>query len=146
MNVRPSPRAVIDTNVLLDFWVFADARAASLRTAVEGGGVSCLRSGPLVDELSDVLGRAVFGVSNDRRCTILRLWDRLAVPVDRVFPAPLACSDPHDQMFLDVAHSAQADWLVTKDKALLRLARRARKFGLWIFEPAAATAPALPRS
>jgi predicted nucleic acid-binding protein len=42
-----------------------------------------------------------------------------------------------------VAHSARADWLVTKDKALLRLARRARNFGLRIFEPAAAAAEAL---
>ena len=35
MNSRPPLRAVIDTNVLLDFWVFDDARAAPLRVAVE---------------------------------------------------------------------------------------------------------------
>jgi putative PIN family toxin of toxin-antitoxin system len=140
MNGRPPLRAVFDTNVLLDFWVFDDARAAALRTAVESCAVVSLRSGALVDELSDVLGRPVFGLSNERRCTILRLWDRLALPVERVFGAPLACTDPHDQKFLDVAHSARADWLVTKDRALLKLARRARSLGLQIIEPAAATA------
>ena len=31
------PRAVIDTNVLLDFWVFDDAAARPLRAAVESG-------------------------------------------------------------------------------------------------------------
>ena len=34
---------------------------------------------------------------------------------------------------------ARADWLVTKDKALLKLARRARTVGLQILEPAVAT-------
>ncbi|MGB3427088.1 MAG: PIN domain-containing protein, partial [Burkholderiaceae bacterium] len=55
-------------------------------------------------------------------------------------PAPIACTDPHDQKFLDLAYTARADWLVTKDKALLKLARRARRDGLLIFIPAAACA------
>jgi len=140
MNSRAPVRAVIDTNVLLDFWVFDDPRAAPLRVAVESGEVGALRCGPSVDELSDVLGRAVFGVSNERRCTILRHWDRIATPVERVHAAPFACSDPHDQKFLDLALTARADWLVTKDKALLKLARRARREGLQIVDPVGATA------
>jgi uncharacterized protein len=140
MNARAPVRAVIDTNVLLDFWVFDDACAAPLRAAVESGAIAALRSGPSVDEFSDVLGRPVFGISNERRCTILRHWDRLAAPVERVHVAPFACSDPHDQKFLDLALTAGADWLVTKDKALLRLARRARRDGLQIVDPAGALA------
>ena len=138
MNARAPVRAVIDTNVLLDFWVFEEPRAAPLRLAVESGQVGALRSGPSVDEFSDVLGRPVFGVSNERRCTILRHWDRLAVPIDRVHAAPFACSDPHDQKFLDLALTAGADWLISKDKALLKLARRARREGLQIVDPAGA--------
>ncbi len=135
----PSPvRAVIDTNVLLDFWVFEDARAAPLRAAVEACRIAALRDGPSVDEFGDVLGRPAFGISNERRCTILRLWDRLATPVDRVHVAPLQCTDVQDQKFLDLAHSAAANWLVTKDKALLRLARRAQAFNLQIVDPAQA--------
>lgn len=34
------------------------------------------------------------------------------------------CSDPHDQKFLELALAAKADFLVTKDQALLDLARR----------------------
>ena len=138
MNAPSPVRAVIDTNVLLDFWVFEDARAAPLRAAVESCRIAALRSGASVDEFSDVLGRPAFGVSDERRCTILRLWDRLATPVDRVHVAPLQCTDVHDQKFLDLAHSARANWLVTKDKALLRLARRARAFELQIVDPAQA--------
>jgi uncharacterized protein len=129
---------VIDTNVLLDFWVFDDPRARPLRAALETGRVHAWRSGPCVDELSDVLSRPRFALSNERRCTILRQWDRLARPCDSVGAAPLTCTDPADQKFLDLAHSTGAGWLVTKDRALLKLARRARAGGLQIVEPAAA--------
>ena len=51
--MRPQhPRAVIDTNVLLDFWVFDDAAARPLRAAVEDGQVNALRSGDSVDEFT----------------------------------------------------------------------------------------------
>ena len=134
------PRAVIDTNVLLDFWVFDDPAARSLRAALQDGRVNALRSGDSVDELTQVIMREKFDLATEARFGILREWDRLATPVERVFAAPLACSDPHDQKFLDLAYTARADWLVTKDKALLKLARRARRDGLLIVGPAAAGA------
>ncbi len=133
-----SPRAVIDTNVLLDFWVFDDAASRPLRAALESGRVGALRSGDTVDELTQVIMREKFDLATDARFAILRTWDRLAAPLDRVFPAPLACSDPHDQKFLDLAYTARAEWLVTKDKALLKLARRARRDGVLIVSPQAA--------
>lgn len=131
------PRVVLDTNVLLDFWVFDDPVARALRDAVEGGRVIALRSGDTVDELTQVVMRATFDLATEDRFGILRQWDRLATSVERIFPAPLACTDPHDQKFLDLAYTARADWLVTKDKALLKLARRARRDGLLIVAPAA---------
>ncbi len=129
---------VFDTNVLLDFWVFEDPRALPLRVALETGRLHAWRSGPCVDELSDVLSRPRFALSNERRCTILRQWDRLAQPCASVGAAPFTCTDPADQKFLDLAHTTQAGWLVTKDRALLKLARRARAGGLQIVEPVAA--------
>jgi len=134
------PRAVIDTNVLLDFWVFDDPAARPLRAAVEGGRVGALRSGDCIDELTSVLLRDRFPLATEARFALLRDWDRLATPVERVFPAPLACSDTADQKFLDLAYTARADWLVTKDKALLKLARRAGRHGLRVLTPAAACA------
>ena len=129
------PRAVIDTNVLLDFWVFDDPAVRPLRTALEAGRVTVLRSGDSVDEFTQVIMREKFDLATEARFGILRQWDRLATPVERIFGAPVACSDPHDQMFLDLAYSARADWLVTKDKALLKVARRARRDGLLIMAP-----------
>ena len=139
MSPPAPPRAVIDTNVLLDFWVFDEPSAAPLRKAVEAQRVHVLRSDACVDEFSDVLDRPALKVAAAERCEILRHWHALAAPVDRVFPAPFACTDPHDQKFLDLAHTARAHWLVTKDKALLRLARRARNAGLQIVPPTAVT-------
>lgn len=139
--MRPvHPRAVIDTNVLLDFWVFDDPASRPLRAAIEGGRVNALRSGDCIDELTTVLLREKFPLANEARFALLRDWDRLATPVDRIFPAPVACSDVDDQKFLDLAYTARADWLVTKDKALLKLARRARRDSLLILAPAAACA------
>ena len=139
--MRPlHPRAVIDTNVLLDFWVFDDPAARPLRAAVESGQVNALRSGDSVDELTQVIMREKFELATDARFGVLRDWDRLATPVERVFAAPFACSDRDDQKFLDLAYSARADWLVTRDKALLKLTRRARRDGLKILLPVAACA------
>jgi len=134
------PRAVIDTNVLLDFWVFDDAASRPLRSAVENGQVNALRSGDSVDEFTQVIMREKFELATEARFGILRDWDRLATPIERVFKAPFACSDRDDQKFLDLAYTARADWLVTRDKALLKLARRARRDGLKILTPVAAHA------
>ena len=134
------PRAVIDTNVLLDFWVFDDPVVRPLKAALESGRINALRSGDSVDELTQVILREKFNLAAEARFGALREWDRLATPVERIFAAPIACSDPHDQKFLDLAYTARADWLVTKDKALLKLARRARRDGLLIVAPASACA------
>jgi putative PIN family toxin of toxin-antitoxin system len=127
--------AVIDTNVLLDLWVFEDRDAAPLRAAIESGAIAPWRSVPVIAEFEDVLARPSFGLDPGRRDEILRLWHRLARPASDVKPAPWICSDRRDQMFLDLAYSVRADCLLTKDKALLQLARQARAAGLTIVEP-----------
>jgi predicted nucleic acid-binding protein len=38
------------------------------------------------------------------------------------------CRDPDDQKFLEAALAARADFLVTKDQALLELAQRVSQF------------------
>ena len=48
-------------------------------------------------------------------------------------PSPrLVCRDPDDQKFIDLALSTQARWLISRDKALLALAKRAKPRGLSI--------------
>lgn len=133
---------VIDTNVLLDFWVFDDPRAHPLRAAVETGQLHCVRSTETDAELADVLQRSAFAVRLSTRkiepAALLARWVGIARLVPRVFPAPWPCTDPMDQKFLDLASTARARMLVTKDKALLKAGRRARRQGLAIVPVAVA--------
>jgi predicted nucleic acid-binding protein len=45
------------------------------------------------------------------------------------------CRDPLDQKFLDLAVSVRAGWLITRDRDLLKLARKTRRQGLLIVTP-----------
>lgn len=135
---RSLPRVVFDTNVLLDFWVFDDPLARPLRAAFDAGRVVALRSADCDAELADVLARPCFALDADRRAGLLAGWRTRAMPVAHVFPAPFACSDPRDQKFVELAVCARADALVSKDRALLALRRRAARVGLKIVAPAAA--------
>lgn len=137
---RSPPRVVFDTNVLLDFWVFDDPLARPLRAAFDAGRVLALRSADCDAEFAEVLARACFALDADRRAGLLAAWCGKAIPIPHVGPAPFACSDPRDQKFVELAVCARADALVTKDRALLALRRRAARVGLKIVAPA--TAPA----
>lgn len=131
-----SLRAVFDTNVLLDFWVFDDAAARPLIARLECGAIEAVTSRACIDELADVLGRIELGVSAETRQSILARWFRIATPIEPTRMAELICKDPDDQKFLDLAQAADAAWLFTRDRALLELAPSARRFGLRIEQPA----------
>lgn len=139
-----APRAVLDTNVLLDLWVFDDPAVGLLRAALAAGDCVALRSPATERELADVLARPQFALSEARQRALLAQWRSQAQAIERVFPAPWQCHDPHDQPFLDLAFTARAQWLLTRDKALLRLAHKAKTVGLEIAAPPrfAASAPA----
>ncbi len=129
-------RAVLDTNVLLDLWLFDDARVRPLREAIETRGLQVVRSDACDAEFALVLAREQFGLDGPTREALLARFRRFGATVLPQVPAPLASADPDDQKFLDAAFAARADLLLTRDKALLRLARRAAALGLRIAEPA----------
>ena len=54
---QPAPLVVLDTNVVLDLWLFGDPRAAALRQALQAGRLAALVTAPLLAELADVLQR-----------------------------------------------------------------------------------------
>lgn len=51
------------------------------------------------------------------------------------------CADPDDQKFLRLAHASGARWLLSRDKAVLALARRAERAGLFRILPPSAWRP-----
>lgn len=129
--------AVLDTNVWLDWLVFDDAGLSALRAAHASGHLALVAAPDTRAELAHVLARPAFGL---QRCDVAAKMlehDRLVHLHEAPCPAcAWRCTDPDDQMFLDLAAAVRAALLVTKDRALLRLAPRARRdAGLRIVRP-----------
>ncbi|HPU52178.1 MAG TPA: PIN domain-containing protein [Burkholderiaceae bacterium] len=133
-----SGTAVIDTNVWLDWLVFDDPVVAVLRSAVADGAIELLATAWMRAELLSVLERPPILARRPDAPLQIEAFDR---HVRLCEPAPrglLVCTDPADQSFIDLAAHQRARWLLTKDRALLRLARGARaRHALWVLTPAA---------
>ena len=139
-------RVVLDTNVLVSLYVFADSRFAPLRKRIESGEWQALTNEACFNEFRRVLGYPLFGLSTESQLGALNAYQLDVARADDVAPGSASlprCSDRDDQKFLELARDSAADWLVTADKALLRLARRDRLRGLFrIMTPEMALAEA----
>lgn len=132
--VGTAARVVFDTNVLLSLWVFADSRFASFRQQVECGEWLALTDSDCLAEFRRVLSYPQFDLSPERQVAIHEAYAAIAQVCEEkpCFSQRLPrCSDRDDQKFLELARNAAADWLVTSDKALLKMARRDTLVGLF---------------
>ncbi|WP_199099014.1 PIN domain-containing protein [Dyella sp. ASV21] len=143
------PRLVLDTNVALDLFVFRDAGSDHVRAALESGQVQLVVDEVCRDEWLAVLEYPALRLAADVRATAMRDFDRcaqrvhaLAMPEGIRLPR---CADPDDQKFLELACAAGAQWLLSKDKAVLQLARRTAREGWFqILLPSAWRPPFTP--
>lgn len=131
---------MLDTNVVLDWLVFRDPSSHSLTAAIRDARVRWIATTAMRNELEHVLTLENILVWQPDRAGVLAEWDRWATPVEA--PAPtllrgLRCTDPDDQKFIDLALHAGASMLLSRDRAVLKLAVRARRCGLLIQSPAA---------
>ena len=118
---------VIDTNIVLDLFVFHDPACESLRQALESGGRRWIATGPMREELARVLAYpkivprlAFYQRSADE---VLAKFDRHVQLMPVAPRAPLRCTDADDQCFIDLAVQHQA-LLLSKDGAVLSMAKR----------------------
>ncbi|MGM9491972.1 PIN domain-containing protein [Ideonella sp. YS5] len=121
--------AVIDTQSLLDWKYFGNEICSGWPLPGEGSW-RWLATAAMRDELSHVLARGFGERWQTPARQVLDFFDRHATVVaDKALPAGLAralrCTDPDDQKFVDLAISARAQWLVSRDRAVLKLRRRA---------------------
>ena len=118
---------VLDTNILLDIFVFNDERAANLKQALLNGGISAVASQKTLLEFADVISRPLFKLDEATQSVILGQWQSTAQQYDdsNLTPAPWKCQDPDDQVFLDIAYQLRPTILISKDNALLCIASRA---------------------
>lgn len=137
---------MLDTNVVLDWLLFEDPSSAPLAAAILRRQVRWIATAAMRDELADVLRRGLAAKRNADPAAVLAGWDLqsevLAEPAPLARGLTLQCSDPDDQKFLDLARAANASWLLSRDRAVLRLARRAAAVGLSITIPERWPAPA----
>jgi len=136
---RLKPAIVIDTQVVMDWLVFRDARVQALAFAVTSGALRWLVAPAMRDEIRHVLGRGIAAAYAPDLAFIEEQFNTHALPVEAIATQPLAgrlvCRDPDDQKFIDLALSAGARWLISRDKAVLALAKRAKPRGLLILKP-----------
>lgn len=124
-------RVVIDTNVVLDLFVFEDPAVAPLRAALVDGRLDWIASEAMREELRRVLDYPHLArrLGDTGSVAVLADFDRHTRRVDPADKAPFTCRDPDDQRFIDlaVAHGAA---LLSKDAHVLALARRLLRIGV----------------
>ena len=118
---------VLDTNIVLDLFVFADEASQPVRSGLEDGGLRWLATHVMRDELERVLAYAqIVPKLAFYRLTavdVLATFDRHSERVDVAPRAPVTCKDPDDQKFIDLAVAHRAT-LLSKDRAVLALKKR----------------------
>ena len=121
------PALVLDTNILLDVWVFGDAVAAPLIAGLPQSQWRWLATAPMREELARVMAypQIVKSLTHHqiKPQTVLDLFDAHAEMTAVAPKASVTCKDPDDQKFIDLAVAHRA-LLLSKDHAVLSMAKR----------------------
>lgn len=130
--IPPIPLLVLDTNVVLDWVAFDDARVRPIAAAIERGALRTATSGACLAELRRALSYAQVKLDAAAQALAYEHYRAHAtlfeVPGAAADGLPL-CEDPDDQKFLELAWHARASHLLTRDRALLKLAYRVARSG-----------------
>lgn len=130
-------RVILDTNVCLDLFVFHDPRWARLLSALKTGHIQAFTRQDCREEWLVVLRYPHLPISSDQLTGIELDFDQLiqcVAPEQKQSLILPRCTDKDDQKFLEVARDINADILITKDKALLKLAKKTQKAGLFFIQ------------
>jgi putative PIN family toxin of toxin-antitoxin system len=137
-EAHPSQPWVIDTNIVLDLWLFEDPATVPLRAALQSGLISHLATSSMREELARVLTYPHIvkrmAKSNFQAQDILNRFDEHHVVAEPAAKAPCTCKDPDDQKFIDLA-VAHAVPLLSKDAAILCMKKRLFQSGV-VLNPA----------
>lgn len=120
-------RVVLDTNIVLDLWLYHDPATPALQHALLHKTVQWLATPAMRDELERVLAyphiAQRLALSQLSAPSILAQFDAHAQLMPVAAKALFVCKDPDDQKFIDLAAANKAQ-LISKDKAVLTMRRR----------------------
>ena len=121
------PEIILDTNIVLDAFVFNDPAAIPLLTGLRNGTLHWIATQAMRDELERVLAypkiakRLAF--YQLQAADVLAQFDALSQTVDVAAKAPIICKDLDDQKFIDLAVAHKA-LVLSKDNAVLCMKKR----------------------
>src|SRR5664279_1461203 len=105
-------RVVLDTNIIVSALLQPLRPPAQVFMLAIGGSIQLCISGSVYAEYEEVISRPRFRRSEDIIAGALQAIREKSFWV-RPTEAIRACSDPDDDIFLECAHAAQANYLVT---------------------------------
>ncbi|MFZ6817710.1 putative toxin-antitoxin system toxin component, PIN family [Undibacterium sp. Ji22W] len=129
-------KIVLDTNVCLDLFAFRDPRWQVILKALCDKELIAITREDCRNEWLAVLHYPHLPVDDSNRAQIVSTFDEFISvenQPEKSIKLP-TCSDKDDQKFLEISRDAGADILITKDKALLKLARKMQNLNLFIIE------------
>lgn len=113
-------KTVVDTNVLISGIFWRGAPFEILR-AWQQGSFILVTSLPILEEYRRVLAELAAIRALTIPASILELIELHSIVVEQVSFPEAVCDDPDDDKFLESAVAAAADYVVSGDKALLRV-------------------------
>lgn len=130
------PALIIDSNVVLNWLFFQDAATIALitellpkhrwvSTAWMQREAERVARSPHLAKYASPQGFEALAAGFAQHANVLEHTD----------VSPMRCRDPDDQAFLDLAAHTHATLLLTLDRDLLKLRKRAATFGLTIVQP-----------
>jgi putative PIN family toxin of toxin-antitoxin system len=127
------PLIVLDTNIVLDMFIFSDPRCDALKLALTEKRLQWISTQIMRDELERVLAythlqprMAFYQVTAS---DVLGQFDASAQLRDVTPRAVFVCKDEDDQKFIDLAAAYQT-LLISKDKAVLCMRKRLASLGV----------------
>ncbi len=118
---------VLDTNIVLDLYVFCDPATVPLQGGLASGQWHWVATDAMRSELQRVLAyphiAARLLASGQAADRVMAQFDAGARIEPAAAKAPVACQDPDDQKFIDLAVQHKAV-LLSKDKAVLCMRKR----------------------
>ena len=133
MTEVPAKTIVLDTNIVLDLWLYLDPATPTLLEALTSKLVDWVATQAMRDELERVLTYPHIVLRMQRgglvAVDVLAQFDRFTRLVPVADRAPYVCKDVDDQKFIDLA-CAYFCLLVSKDKAVLTMRNRLARIGV----------------